>query len=121
MITTFSTLKSVVVDCLPCIILSAVEPVHLVDTGSNSSVLTDLSHRYVTTQHGMTAYQHGGHSTHHGTYSAAERGGAGIGGYFADEAAQLTDGHNTVPGTEGFYSSEQSHLSHCKGTAAAYL
>jgi len=61
----------------------------------------------------MTAYQHGGHSTYHGTYSAAERGGAGVGGYFADEAAQLTDGHNTVPGTEGFYSSEQSYLSHC--------
>jgi len=93
---------------LLCAALLAGESVYVVDPGSSSSVLTDLSHHYITTQHGTAGYQHGttAHqqvtsSSQHGGMSSTQRGTGGIAGYFADESQQMT-GYNLLPGMTEF-------------------
>ena len=91
-----------------CAALLAGEAVHIVGAGSSSSLLTDLSHQYITTQHGTAGYQHNtaayqraASSSQHGTPGGmygAQHGSSGVDGYFADQSQQVT-GHNLPPGT----------------------
>jgi len=91
-----------------CAALLAGESVYVVGPASSSSMLTDLSHQYITPQHGTAGYQRGtaasqrpASSSQHGTPGmmyGTQHGSVGIDGYFADESQQMT-GQNLLPGT----------------------
>ena len=68
-------------------------------SGSNCSVLTNLSHQYISTQHGNTGYQYGTVSSQHGTASGAYsiQDGGGVPGYFSSEGDQPA-GNGSLPG-----------------------
>ena len=90
-----------------CDVLSADDAIYGTDTGTNTSVLTDLSHRCIRTKHGTAAHQQATSTTssQHGTASRTYSGqyggsGGGGGGYFADER-QETTGPSSQPGTVG--------------------
>ena len=74
-----------------CVVLSVGD--RGMDVASNSSVLSNLSHQYVTTQRGATG------SSQHATGSAAysTQLGGGDRGYFASEGEQST-GPGSLPG-----------------------
>ena len=78
------------------------EPVYGMDNVSDSSLITNLSLRYISTQHGTeqdisaTGTYSSQHGTASGTYST-QYGGVGGGGYFASEAPQTTT-RNFLPG-----------------------
>ena len=91
-----------------CALLTAGESAYIIGPGSSSSVLTDLSHQYITTQHGTARYQDGtgvyklaASSTQYGAAGgmySTPHGSGGIDGYFASESQQ-TAGNNLQPGT----------------------
>jgi len=74
------------------------------DASSDCSILIDLSHQYVSTQHGTAGYQHATGSSQHGTvtstYSTQHGGGPSVVGYFAGEVQQSA-GHGSVAGVYG--------------------
>ena len=85
-----------------CAALLAGESVYVVGGGSSNSVLTNLSHQYITTQHGTDGYQnstaeyqHVVSSSQHGMYGTQL---GGVDGYFADQSQPMS-GHNLPPGT----------------------
>ena len=105
---------------------------YAVDDGSDSSMLTNLSQRYMSTQSGTGTFQQptsgtgpysshpatyntqygvggvggtGAYSSHHGTASGSystQYGGVGGGGYFASEVTQATTARNFPPGVTEF-------------------
>ena len=68
---------------------TTVDSVFVIDDAtalSNCSLLSNLSHQYISTQHGTTAYhQHVASGSQHGTYTSQHVGSAG---YFAGEGQQ---------------------------------
>jgi len=84
--------------------LLAGERVYDVDAGSNCSVLTNLSHQYISTQQGNTGYQYGTVSSQHGTGTGAysSQDGGGVAGYFSSEG-EWTTGNGSLPGNNNVH------------------
>jgi len=78
-----------------CVVLLVGEPVYGVDSITDSSLLTVLSHRYITTQHGTAAGT--GPGTYSSQHGAAYSSQCGVGGYFASEGQEPT-AHHILPG-----------------------